>query len=53
MQNKKELNQLLGKHSEISVEKYILRMIRENKKLKIRQKEKKTTPVSQIKKDNF
>ena len=40
VQNKKELNQLLGKHSDVSVEKYVMRIIRENKKLKLQQKDK-------------
>ena len=40
VQNKKEMNLLLGKHSDVSVEKYVMRIVRENKKLRLQQKEK-------------
>ena len=33
VQNKKEINLLIGKHSEVSLEKHVLRLIREKKKL--------------------
>ena len=40
VQNKKEMNLLLGKHSDVSVEKYVMRMVRESKKLRLQQKDK-------------
>ena len=40
IQNKKEMNLLIGKHSDVSMEKFIIKIIRENKKKLLKQKDK-------------